>query len=86
MHGTTDHVQSSDNDAMRKRYEMLKARVEHKLRIEEGQAEALPFLAQAYGDTLKSSSMLTRATDIAQKFCIIAAGVIPILLFLRVAF
>ena len=86
MHGTIDQAQSGSDEAMRARYKALKARVEHNLRIEEGQAEALPFLAQVYGDTLNRRPMLKSATDWAQRFCIIAAGVIPILLFLRVAF
>lgn len=86
MYGSSEDTRSGGEEAMRARYEILKARVARKRRIEEGQAEGLPFLAQVYGDTLNQSPMLKRTTDWAQKFCIIAAGVIPIALFLRVAF
>ena len=73
-----------DTEAMKARYRDLSGTVRRRQMIEAGQAAALPFAAYAYGDAMKSSGLLKRSSHWAQLFCIAAAGIVPILLFIRV--
>ncbi len=85
MDGAGRHFgEDVSEEALRTRYRRLRGEIERVQEIETGQAAALHFAAYAYGETLEHTPLMQRATHAAQLFCIAAAGIVPILLFLRI--
>ena len=77
-------TQSPSREALEARYQAAVAQVRRRQRVEEGQSGALVFAALAYGDTLETSSVLSRASHLAKLVCIAALFIIPNLLVIHV--